>query len=190
VRTTISDPTATVAPNLVQRHFHAEAVNQLWVGDITYLPTGEGWHYLAVLLDVYSRKVVGWAFAGHLRADLTRDALEMALFQRRPTAGLVHHTGRGSQYTAQSYQQLLIQQEITCSMGRKGQCLDNAMAESFFATLKAELVARVRWMTGREARCAIFDYLEVFYNRQRRHSALGYQSPVHFEEQRLAAKAA
>ena len=190
VRTTTSDPTAVPAPNLVQRHFGAEAPNQLWVGDITYLPTAEGWHYLAVLLDVYSRRVVGWAFADHLRADLTVEALQMALLSRRPPAGLVHHTDRGSQYTALAYQQLLTQQGITCSMSRRGQCLDNAMAESFFATLKTELVTRVRWMTGREARRAIFDYLEVFYNRHRRHSALGYQSPVHFEQQRRAAHAA
>ena len=190
MRTTTSDPTAVPAPNLVQRHFGAEAPNQLWVGDITYLPTAEGWHYLAVLLDVYSRRVVGWAFADHLRADLTVEALQMALLSRRPPAGLVHHTDRGSQYTALAYQQLLTQQGITCSMSRRGQCLDNAMAESFFATLKTELVTRVRWMTGREARRAIFDYLEVFYNRHRRHSALGYQSPVHFEQQRRAAHAA
>jgi len=191
VRTTSSDPTAICAPNLVQRHFHAEAPNRLWVGDITYLPTSEGWHYLAVLLDVYSRRVVGWAFADHLRVDLTLDALQMALLGRLPAAGLVHHTDRGSQYTASVYQQLLIDQGITCSMSRRGQCLDNAMAESFFATLKTELVARVRWLSGREARRAIFDYLEVFYNRQRRHSALGYRSPVHFEQhQRLTATAA
>ncbi len=190
VRTTTSDPTAVPAPNLVQREFRADAPNRLWVGDITYLPTGDGWHYLAVLLDVYSRRVVGWAFADHLRAELTIEALQMALLQRRPTAGLVHHTDRGSQYTATTYQQLLTQQGVTCSMSRRGQCLDNAMAESFFATLKTELVARVRWLTGRDARRAIFDYLEVFYNRQRRHSALGYHSPVHFEQQRLAAEAA
>jgi transposase InsO family protein len=189
VRTTLSDPAAVPAPNLVQRQFQAAAPNQLWVGDITYLPTSEGWQYLAVLLDVYSRRVVGWAFADHLRTDLTLEALQMALQRRRPPAGLVHHTDRGSQYTAERYQQLLSQQGITCSMSRRGQCLDNAMAESFFATLKTELVARVRWLNGQEARRAIFEYLEVFYNRQRRHSALGYQSPVLFEQQRRMAEA-
>jgi transposase InsO family protein len=190
VRTTVADPSAVPAPNLVQRHFTATAPNQLWVGDITYLPTVQGWRYLAVLLDVFSRRVVGWAFADHLKTELALAALQDALARRHPAGALVHHTDRGSQYTATAYQQLLTSQGITSSMSRSGQCLDNAVAESFFATLKTELVHRVRWLTGEEARAAIFEYLEVFYNRQRRHSALGYHTPLSFELQPAVSIAA
>ncbi len=190
VRTTVPDPTATPAPNVVNRQFQAEAPNQLWVGDITYVPTAEGWLYLAVLLDVYSRRVVGWAMANHLRADLALDALDMALHQRHPLRGaLVHHTDRGCQYTADVYQRRLADHGITVSMSRTGDCYDNALAESFFGSFKNELVDDARWLTRRPARSAIFDWLEVFYNRQRLHSALGYRSPVAFEAaaSRLAA---
>ena len=190
VRTTMADPTATPAPNVVNRQFQADAPNQLWVGDITYVPTAEGWLYLAVLLDVYSRRVVGWAMAEHLRADLALDALEMALRQRRPLRGaLVHHTDRGCQYTAAGYQARLADYGITVSMSRTGDCFDNALAESFFGSFKSELVGAAHWLTRRAARSAIFDWLEVFYNRQRLHSALGYRSPVVFEAgaPRLAA---
>jgi transposase InsO family protein len=182
VRTTVADPTAMPAPNLVQRQFQAQAPNQLWVGDMTFIPTDEGWLYLAVLLDVYSRRVVGWAMAEHLRADLALAALDMALHQRRPRPGqLVHHTDRGCQYTAAVYQARLAAADITVSMSRTGDCFDNALAESFFGSLKRELVDDAHWLTRRAARTAIFDWLEVFYNRQRLHSALGYRSPAVFE---------
>lgn len=181
-RTTVADPGHTPAPNLVARNFTAPAPDRLWIGDITYLPTREGWLYLAVLLDAHSRRVVGWAMADHLRAELALDALAMALRARRPPAGLVHHTDRGSQYTAAAYQEALAARGLVCSMSRSGDCYDNAMAESFFATLKAELVADQQWPTRAAARTAIFEWLEVFYNRQRCHSALAYRSPVAHEE--------
>ena len=181
-RTTIADPAHTPAPNLVARDFTAPAPDCLWLGDITYLPTREGWHYLAVLLDAYSRRVIGWAMADHLRTELALDALAMALQARRPPAGLVHHTDRGCQYTAATYRAALAVVGATASMSRSGDCLDNAMAESFFATLKAELVEDRVWPTHAAARTAVFEWLEVWYNRQRRHSALNYQPPVTFEE--------
>lgn len=183
LRTTVSDPRPAPLPNLVGRAFHADAPNRLWVGDITFIPTWEGWLYLAVLLDVASRRVVGWAMAEHLRADLPRAALQMALTTRRPAAGLIHHTDRGSQYTAHGYQALLRMHQIMPSLSRAGDCYDNALAESFIATLKTELIQRQSWPTRQRARQAIFEWIEVFYNRQRRHSALGYQSPAAFEAQ-------
>jgi len=185
VRTTVADPARTPAPNLVARNFTAPAADRLWIGDITFVPTGEGWLYLAVLVDAYSRRVVGWAMADHLRAELAADALAMALGRRRPAAGLVHHTDRGGQYTATAYQAALAARGIACSMSRAGECLDNAMAESSFSTLKAELVEAHRWPTRAAARLAISEWLEVWYNRQRRHSALAYRRPVNFEEQLL-----
>jgi len=184
-RTTVVDPARLPAPNLVARDFAAPTTNRLWVGDITYVPTQEGWLYLAVLLDAHSRRVVGWAMAEHLRAELALDALTMALTARRPGAGLIHHTDRGCQYTAAAYQEALAALGLTASMSRSGDCYDNAMAESFFATLKAELVDTQRWPTRAAARRAIFEWLEVWYNRQRRHSALNYSSPVAHEEQML-----
>jgi len=161
------------------------APDRLWVGDITYVATPEGWLYLAVLLDVYSRRVVGWAMAELLRAELALDALAMALTARRPDAGLDHHTDRGCQYTAAAYQEALAARGITVSMSRSGDCYDNALAESFFATLKAELVDTRTWPTRAAARQAIFEWLEVWYNRQRRHSALGYRAPITYAEHRL-----
>jgi len=146
------------------------------------VPTGEGWLYLAVLLDACSRRVVGRAMAEHLRAELALGALTMALRGRRPAPGLVHHTDRGCQYTAATYQARLAERGLICSMSRAGECLDNAMAESFFATLKAEFADRRRWPTRAAARLAIFEWIEVWYNRQRRHSTLNYQSPVAWEE--------
>jgi putative transposase len=184
-RTTVAEPTHNPAPNLVARDFSAPAPNRLWLGDITYVATQEGWLYLAVLLDAYSRRVVGWAMANHLRAELTRDALAMARRARRPGAGLVHHTDRGSQYTAAAYQATLADRGVTVSMSRAGECLDNAVAESFFATLKAELVDTRAWPTRAAARLAIFEWIEVWYNRQRRHSTLGYLTPVAHERQLL-----
>ena len=182
VRTTVAEPAATPAPNVVARDFHPPAPDRLWVGDITYVPTEEGWLYLAVLLDAWSRRVVGWAMADHLRTELAEAALRMVLTVRRPADGeLVHHTDRGCQYTADRYQAVLAAHGVTCSMSRAANCLDNAMAESFFATLKGELIDRQVWTTRRAARQAIFEWIEVFYNRQRRHSALGYLSPAAFE---------
>jgi putative transposase len=185
VRTTVADPARAPAPNLVARDFTAAAPERLWVGDITFVPTGEGWLYLAVLLDAHSRRVVGWAMADHLRAELALDALAMALRGRRPTLGLVHHTDRGSQYTAVAYQRTLAAHGVTVSMSRAGECLDNALAESCFATLKTELVGACRWPTRTVARTAIFEWLEVFYNRQRAHSALAFRPPARFEEMLL-----
>ena len=181
-RTTQSDPTHMPAPNLVNRAFRVTEPDQLWVGDITYIPTWEGWLYLAVVLDACSRRVIGWAMADHLRSDLAGAAVTMALTQRRPTRSLLHHTDRGSQYTAASYRATLATHGLTASMSRAGDCYDNAMAESFFATLKTELIDRQPWPTRQAARRAIFAWIEGFYNRQRLHSALGYQSPVAFEE--------
>jgi len=181
-RTTVADPAHMPAPNLVARDFTAAAPDRLWLGDITYVATQEGWLYLATLLDAHSRRVVGWAMADHLRTELALDALAMAFRTRRPTPGLVHHTDRGCQYTAAAYRGALAARGVTASMSRSGNCLDNAMAESFFATLKAELVERRRWATRAAARTAIFEWIEVFYNRQRAHSALAYQPPAIFEE--------
>jgi putative transposase len=193
VRTTVADPTVTPAPNVVARNFHPVAPDQLWVGDITYVSTDEGWRYLATLLDAWSRRVIGWAMADHLRTELPLEALAMALTRRRPATGegeLVHHTDRGCQYTAERYQTVLVAHGLTCSMSRSGNCLDNAMAESFFATLKTELLDRQRWPTRAAARQAIFEWIEVWYNRQRRHSALGYRSPAAFEQRRAQDLAA
>jgi putative transposase len=184
-RTTVAEPTHVPAPNLVARDFRAAAPNRLWLGDITYVATREGWLYLAVLLDAHSRRVVGRAMADHLRAELALDALAMALRARRPPPGLVHHTDRGSQYTAATYRATLAERAITVSMSRAGECLDNAVAESFFATLKAELVDTQAWPTRAAARLAIFEWIEVWYNRQRRHSTLGYLTPVAHERQVL-----
>ncbi len=182
VRTTVADPATPPAPNRVARDFSAPSPNRLWLGDITYVATHEGWLFLAVLVDAYSRRVVGWAMADHLRAGLALDALRMALAGRQPAAGLVHHTDRGSQYTAGTYQARLTSHGVTVSMSRAGECLDNAMAESFFATFKAELIDTRPWPTRQAVRQAIFEWIEVFYNRQRLHSALGFQSPVAFEQ--------
>jgi putative transposase len=190
-RTTIADPTAAVAANVLMRQFIAAAPDRCWVGDITYLPSDEGWLYLATLLDVCSRRVVGWALADHLRTELALEALQLALGQRQPTPQtLIHHTDRGCQYTAKAYQMVLAQHGITPSMSRVGDCYDNAMAESFNATIKTELVAQTHWATRQEARTAVFEWITVFYNRQRRHSSLGYCSPVEFERSRGRRQAA
>jgi len=172
---------AVLAANVLQRDFMATQPNQKWAGDITYVPTREGWLYVAVLLDLYSRRVVGWAMAERVTTDLTTTALTMALQQRQVIAGLLHHSDRGSQYAALAYQQQLTVQGIQCSMSRPGNCWDNAAVESFFATLKTELIHRRRFQTRQEAQSAIFMYVEGFYNRRRRHSTLGYLSPVEFE---------
>jgi putative transposase len=167
---------------LVQRQFVATQPNQLWIADITYIPTlAEGFLYLAVVLDVFSRRVVGWAMAPHLRAELVVGALEMAVWKRQPGAGVIHHSDHGCQYTSLLFGEHCQAVGIQCSMGTVGDCYDNAMAERCFATLECELLARQPFPTHLAARTALFDYLEVFYNRQRRHSALGYLSPDDYE---------
>jgi putative transposase len=180
--TTDSNHKNPVAPNVLQRDFTSSAPNRRWVSDITYVWTWAGWLYLAVVLDLYSRRVVGWAMDSRLDTEsLTLRALHMALFGRNPGRGLVHHSDRGVQYTSQAYQDALRARGIGCSMSRRGDCWDNAVMESFFATLKLELIHRQSFCTRNEARLAIFEYIEVFYNRQRRHSYLGFVSPAEFE---------
>lgn len=181
VRTTDSNHTDPIAPNLVDRRFGAEAANQLWVADITYIPTGEGWLYLASIIDVFSRKVVGWAMDETMKTELALSALRMALGERKPEAGLVHHSDRGSQYASKEYRDTLQASGIICSMSRKGDCYDNALKESFFHTLKTELIRDSGFKTRASAKTAIFDYIEAFYNRIRLHSALDYRSPAEFE---------
>jgi putative transposase len=179
-RTTIADPKVQVA-DLVQRDFTATAPDQKWFGDITYIRTWEGWLYLAVILDAYSRKVVGWAMADHLRTELATAALKMALTLRRPKPGLIHHTDRGVQYTSTAYGELLTAHHVRQSVGRPGTCWDNAVAESFFATLKTELIYRHAWPSRRHAELAIFEFIAGWYNQHRRHSTLGYSSPADVE---------
>lgn len=184
-RTTRRDKDAVAAPDLVKRNFRATAPDSIWTADITYILTQEGFLYLAFILDVYSRKVVGWAMATHLRVELVIDALEMALWRRKPDAGLIHHTDRGAQYTALSFGKRLEESGIVPSMGRVGSALDNAISESFVvASLKCELLLhrRHRLPSGDAARTAVFDYIEGFYNRVRRHSSLGYLSPSEYEQ--------
>jgi putative transposase len=180
-RTTCRDPRATPAPDLVNRNFSATAPDRLWTADITYLKTDEGFLHLAFVLDVYSRRIVGWSMASHLRAELVVDALEMAVWRRKPAAGLVHHSDRGTQYTALSFGQRLEEAGIVPSMGRTGSALDNAISESFVSTLKCELVHHRRFPNREAARSAVFEYLEAFYNRRRLHSSLGYRSPEAYE---------
>ena len=182
--TTNSQHAHPIAPNVLARQFAvapAGAPNRVWVGDITYLPTRAGWLYLAIVLDLASRRVIGWAMRHTLEGALTCEALTMALTRRRPGPGVLHHTDRGSQYAADDYRALLTAHGMACSMSRVGDCWDNAVAESFFATLKRELADDADWLTRDEARTAVFEYIEVWYNRQRRHSSLGYRSPVAYE---------
>ncbi len=181
-RTTRQDKHATPAPDLVRREFVATTPDRLWTADITYVHTQEGFLYLAFILDVYSRRVVGWAMATHLRTELVVDALEMALWRRKPAAGLIHHSDRGVQYTALSFGKRLEEASIVASMGRVGSALDNAISESFVASLKCELLHRHRFISREAARTAIFDYIEGFYNRVRLHSSLGYLSPSDYEQ--------
>jgi transposase InsO family protein len=184
-RTTQSDPAASATANVLDRDFDAAAPNRKWVADITYIDTDDprGWLYLAVVIDLFSRRVVGWSMADHLRGELVEDALTMALTQRDGACEgpLLHHSDRGSQYTSDAYQHLLDARGVTVSMSRRGNCYDNAVAESFFATLKTELVHHEHYATHEAARASIFEYIEVFYNRQRLHSTLGYRSPEAFE---------
>jgi len=186
MKTTDSNHDLPVAPNLLGRNFLASAANRRWVGDITYLRTNEGWLYLAVVLDLYSRMVVGWAVSAVIDRHLVIKALQMALKRRCPDSGLLHHSDRGSQYASEEFQKALEAHGITCSMSRRGDCYDNAAMESWFGTLKTELGES--FDTHAEAKRQLFDYIEVFYNRRRRHSSLGYVSPAEFE--RLAERAA
>ena len=183
--TTDSNHQLPVAENLLDQNFEVEAPNTRWSGDITYLWTGQGWLYLAVILDLWSRRVVGWSMQVNLERALVLEALDAALRQRRPkeNSGLICHSDRGSQYASGDYQRVLSDNGITCSMSRKGNCYDNAPVESFFASLKRELVYRRRFATREEARTAVFAWIEGWYNRKRRHSALGYLSPEQFEKQ-------
>lgn len=170
-----------VAENLVNQNFAADRQNQLWVSDITYIPTDEGWLYLAAIEDLFNRKIVGWAMDKTMTRQLVLKALRQAVGREQPPAGLVHHSDRGSQYASYEYQQALKDYMMVCSMSRKGNCYDNACMESFFSTLKRELIYGRRFRTRAEARQAIFEYIEVFYNRIRLHSALGYMSPLEYE---------
>jgi transposase InsO family protein len=181
--TTQSAPLAPVAPNVLARQFTVARLNRAWVGDLTYLRTDAGWLYLAVVLDLASRRVVGWAMRHTMDEGLVQAALAMAVQQRQPPPGLVHHTDRGSQYAATDYRAQLARQQMIASMSRPGDCWDNAVAESFFATLKRELADEAQWRTRDAARSAVFHYIETWYNPPRRHSALDYVSPVQYEQQ-------
>jgi putative transposase len=180
-RTTIRVPGVRVADDLVERDFRPAAPNVLWVADITYLRSWEGWVYLAAVQDTFSRRIVGWSMAEHMRAELVVDVLQMGLARRQPDPGLVHHSDQGSQYVSLAFGQRARDAGVAVSMGSRGDCFDNAVAESFFATLKKELVRRRTWPNRRELQSAVFDYIEAFYNRERRHSTLGYLSPREFE---------
>ncbi len=181
VRTTDSRHDHPVAENLLDRTFTAQKPDQVWLTDITYIPTKEGWLYLAGVMDLCSRKIIGWSMGEHMRTELVTDALNMALTARRPEAGLLHHSDRGVQYACQEYRRLLEHRGILASMSGVGDCYDNAPKESFWGTLKQELVYLEEFATREQARAAIFDYIETFYNRTRLHSSLGYTSPERFE---------
>ncbi len=180
-RTTIADPAAAPAANHLGRRFDPDAPDQVWVTDITYLATAQGWCYLAAIVDCYSRMVVGWSLADHMRTELCSEALADALARRRPGPGLTHHSDRGTQYTSHDYQKLLADNHITCSMSRKGNCWDNAVAESFWATVKRELTDDVEWQSKDELEAALFEYIEVYYNRRRLHSSIDYQIPEEYD---------
>jgi transposase InsO family protein len=184
--TTDSDHQLPIAENVLARNFDASAPNQKWVQDITYLWTSEGWLYLAVVIDLYSRAVVGWSMDTHMKAQLVTDALTMALFRRGFPKGVIIHSDRGSQYCSHAYRDLVSEHYLHLSMSRKGNCWDNAVAESFFHSLKVEAIQYEPIMTRDEMRHAVFEYIEVDYNRTRRHSAIGYQSPLHYEQQKVA----
>jgi len=182
VSTTDSNHDFPVAANVVDRDFTASKPNEIWLTDMTYIETREGWLYLAAVEDMYSRRVVGWSMDVTMESRLVVDALEMAVQQRYPDEGLLIHSDRGSQYASEHYQRLLAKRGITCSMSRKGNCYDNATMESFFATLKKELVHHEDYATVEEAKASVLEYIEVYYNRQPRHSSLGNVSPAEFED--------
>ena len=185
--TTDSGHALPVAKNLLEQDFTAETVNERWAADITYVWTRQGWLYLSVVLDLFSRRIVGWAMQPNLEKKLVLDALEMALVQRLPSAGLLHHSDRGSQYASRDFQQRLSRAGIVCSMSRRGNCWDNAVVESFFSTLERELIHRQQYASREEARANVFQYIEVWYNRKRQHSSLGYLSPEEFERRAAPA---
>jgi len=187
LKTTDSKHRLPIAPDRVERDFRASAANQVWVSDLTYIATDEGWLYLAVTMDLFSRRVVGWSMAPSLHAKVAIDALQMAIDQRQPDAGLIHHSDRGIQYASEAFTDLQAKHGVLASMSRKGNCYDNAAMESFFHSLKAELVRHEHYRTHAEARASLFDYIEVFYNRKRLHSTLDYMSPVDFEAVRTKA---
>ena len=181
VVTTDSKHNLPIAPNLLERNFSPEAPNQVWTSDITYIATDEGWLYLTGVIDLFSRQVVGWSMRDNMQTNAVTDALRMAWFRRRPPPGLIFHSDRGSQYCSHEFQGAIKSYEMKSSMSRKGNCWDNAVAESFFATLEWELIERHRWKTQDEARSAVFEYIETWYNARRRHSSLGYLSPTQYE---------
>lgn len=182
MRTTRRDPAARPAPDLVDRKFVADGPNQLWVADMTYIPTVAGFLFLAVVLDVWSRKIVGWAMSSRMTTQIVLDALQMAVQQRRPAEGVIHHSDQGCQYTSIEFGKRCREAGVRPSMGSVGDCYDNAMCESFFATLECELFDRTRFVDRQQAELAVFDFIEGFYNTHRRHSALGYLAPVAFEQ--------
>ena len=188
IMTTDSNHNLPIAPNHLNREFYANMPNEKYVGDITYIPTKQGWLYLATVIDLYSRKVVGWSMNTSMKTKLVNDALKMAIKSRNPKAGLLWHTDRGSQYASYEHKDLLKQYNIKQSMSRKGNCLDNAVAESFFHTLKTELTYHENYQTIQEAKSSIFKYIEIFYNKKRRHSYLGGISPDEFERRNLLQK--
>ena len=185
--TTDSNHDHPIAKNLLDRNFEASKPNEKWTTDITYVWTGEGWLYLAVVMDLYSRRIVGWSAADHMRTSLCLDALRKALALRTDVEGLIHHSDRGVQYASAYYREALDAVGIECSMSRRANCWDNAVGESFFGTLKNELIYRRPWLTREEARDAIAEYIEIFYNRIRRHSTIGGMSPAKFEEKAVWA---
>lgn len=183
VRTTDSKHGHAVAPNTLDRRFAPGEPDRTWVVDFTSIATDQGWLYLAVVLDLGSRRVVGWSMADHMRSELVESALSDAIGRRKPSGPLLHHSDRGTQYACDDYRELLARHGVAVSMSRRGDCYDNAVIESFFGTLKQELVHREVYATRSQARASLFEYIEVFYNRQRLHSTLGYQSPMQYEEQ-------
>jgi putative transposase len=186
-KTTNSNHDYPIAPNLLNRQFQVDAPNRVWVSDITYIRTFEGWLYLAMVLDLFSRKVVGWSMSKNINTELAVNALKMAIKQRRPSKGLMHHSDRGVQYASTLYRKILKKHRITCSMSRKGNCWDNAVAESFFSTLKTECVEEKIYLSRAQARREIFEYIEIDYNRKRRHSSIGGMTPENFEKRRKTA---
>ena len=185
--TTDSNHNFPVSPNLLKQDFNVKEPHRVWLADITYISTGEGWLYLSVIMDLGSRRIMGWAMSDRMKRKLTLDALMMALCNRPQSNGIIHHSDRGSQYASSEYQKELKEHGLTSSMSRKGNCWDNAPLESFFHSLKTEWVYRFRYKTRQEARASLFDYIEIFYNRQRRHSTLGYITPCQYEQYRMAA---
>ena len=180
-RTTDANHPHPIAPNVLDQDFAAERIDRKWTCDITYVPSDEGWLYLAVVMDCFSRRIVGWSMRDHLRVELVSEALQMALQRRRPRGGLLHHSDRGCQYACGDYRKRLAAHGIECSMSRRGNCYDNAVTESFFGTLKTELVHHEHYATREQARRSLFQWIECWYNRRRRHSSLGYLSPEGFE---------